>query len=1343
MLSASYPPLARSLFPRSYWLLLLFLCLPVLATTAPDDIHFDLINEEDGLSQNSIFSLTQDNHGFIWIGTEDGLNRYDGKTVKSCTQARVDSLNLSLGTIYSILCDHQGRLWIGLYGGGLIFWDWASGTFHRPQDSDDEYWNRQTFTTLAMAEDAAGQLWISIMEGNGLYRYQPETGQVDWFGLEDGGQANAPIRLALQLVTDSRGTVWGVTYEGLQHIDPDGNCEYYPVPPGFGWDAELMASPCLTLEEHDGSTSILLGGDGGVLLRFDPQTRTYSRVGPKTNLTESDIISLHVDLDRYIWVGTENDGLYILDPKTELVTHLGGMPMAPGDLTGRMISTIFQSRRGLMWIGTSGSGLNKEMGRKAFQVLLPGQQPGVRLSDGMITSLSETDDGKLLIGTWSGGLNVYDPQTGKIQILRHHPERSTSLAQDEIMATLVDSRGWLWVATESEGISLSKNGLDGFIHLRADEENPEALPENSAMCLTEDLEGKIWIGTYMSGVARIDPASLKVTRYLPGEKVPIPDMRYPVLAIHTDHEGQIWVGTEHYGLGVYDAAADSFLFYRHDPDDPNSLSHNDVMGIYQDSKNRYWIGTYGGGLNRFDPETEQFVTYTLADGLPNNVVYDFLEDDAGDLWFGTNNGLCRFNPETEEIKTYNRSDGLPSNEFNAPVLITRDRTLVFGTLNGVVRFRAAEIRDNLNRPEIHFTDLWVNGHAYDIDPPDADKPRLQQALIKRPDLHLYPEDLLIQISFVAMDYSNPGENRYRYLLEGYQDEWIDLDTRNEVVLTSLPAGDYRLHVTGCNDDGQWSKSPAVLPITVHPPFYRTYLFSALIIILAIALIALAYRMRTAVLRRRTVELERINQRLNDEIQARELAQKEVEQRDSQFSAVIEQSPSAIALIDHDGNIVQYNQVWRDLWAVDEHETLLFNLTFRKADIALDQRIIDLFQAALRGESGNLADLHFPQDARLTQLADRHYSVRMFPLLSGSGSVAFVVLSMDDISDQIRAEKSLRVSEHRYRMLFEGANDAIFLMTREQFTICNREAVIMFGCRDERDLVGHSPAEFSVETQYDGRDSATAAVAYIDAALAGKPQRFHWQHCRRDGTPFHAEVSLNRLEVEGEPLIQAMVRDVTERRRSERALAESLREKEVLLKEVHHRVKNNLQIISSLINLQTNLSADSEINSSLAEIRDRVYSMALVHEELYQSPSLSDVRLDRYLDRLLEALNRSLNLKPDRVVIQTKVTKVHLSLELAIPFGLIINELVSNALKYAYPGPEDRGEIRIIIPPPHKERLSITVEDDGVGLPESFEIDSVDTLGLNLVRTIIRDQLQGDMEAGGPPGTRFKIRIPLS
>ena len=359
------------------------------------------------------------------------------------------------------------------------------------------------------------------------------------------------------------------------------------------------------------------------------------------------------------------------------------------------------------------------------------------------------------------------------------------------------------------------------------------------------------------------------------------------------------------------------------------------------------------------------------------------------------------------------------------------------------------------------------------------------------------------------------------------------------------------------------------------------------------------------------------------------------------------------------------------------------------------------------------------------------SLRVFE----TGGEKYLQAVIRDITERKRAEEALEKSNQKYRTLFETANDPIFLLDGDRFIDCNQKTLAVFGGR-KSEILGKTPFDFSPPEQPDGRSSKDKATEKIKAALAGESQVFEWKHRKLDGTELDTEVNLNRTELDGRMMVLAIVRDITEWKKTESRLKAAIGEKELLLREIHHRVKNNMQVISSLLSLQSKRFRDKGVLEAFKESQTRIRTMALIHEKLYQTKDLSRIDISDYVTNLVSYLFRAYRVDPGRIGLETDLARKSLDINTSIPCALIINELVSNALKHAFPGGR-KGLIFIRLHEDGDGILHLEVRDDGVGFPEAIDIHRTESLGIQIVMMLV-EQLEGRIELERARGTVFRI-----
>ena len=778
-----------------------------------NELPFTRLSVEDGLSQSAVFTITQDRQGFLWFGTQDGLNRYDGYRFIVFEHEAQQPGTLSANWISTLEADQDGSLWAGTYGSGLNHFDPTTGTFtlfrHEP-DTPNSLSN-DFVSDLLQGRD--GSLWIGTY--GGLNRLDPTTGQFTHYRYDPGDPNSLSNNRALVLAEDDEGFLWVGTDEGgLNRLDPaTGQFTHYRYNPR---DPNSLSGN-VVLSLYVDRTGVLWAGtaeNGLNKLVLNSDTFTHFRHDPDApnSLSNNRVLSITEDAEGVHWVGTEGGGLNQLDADTGRFTRFMHDPADPHSLSNNVVTSIFTDRQGTRWVGTSGGGLNK-MNRFTHYRNRAGAP--YSLNNNHVLALYEDARGVIWVGTDGGGLNRFDPGTKRFTAYRHAPRNAASLSHDRVLHLSEEEAGILWVAT-GDGLSRFDTKTEAFTTYRHNPDNPRSLSNNRAITAYHDRDGTLWVGTWGGGLNRFDPDTETFTTYRHNPDNPRSLSNNRVITAYEDRTGTLWVGTFGGGLNRLEADTGGFTRFLHDPNAPASLSNDIVAALYEDRQGRLWIGT-GEGLNRFDPKTETFTIYTKRDGLPNNTVYGILEDERGRLWLSTNAGLSSFVPDTGTFVNYDVADGLQSNEFSQGAYTkSPSGHLLFGGINGFNRFHPDDVRDRAPPPVVLT--------AFSLG--DAGDEQLVPAGLEA--FTLMPGENSFAFEFAALDYTNPSRNRYAYRLEGFDPDWHYADAgRRYAAYPNLPGGAYTFRVKAAGSNGVWTEAGVAVAITVVPPFWATWWFRLL------------------------------------------------------------------------------------------------------------------------------------------------------------------------------------------------------------------------------------------------------------------------------------------------------------------------------------------------------------------------------------------------------------------------------------------------------------------------------------------------------------------------------------
>jgi ligand-binding sensor domain-containing protein/signal transduction histidine kinase len=830
-------------------LLLLLLAGGVPARAQPEAPGFERLHSADGLSHNSVYAIMQDRAGFLWFGTVDGLNRYDGYTFTVFRHDHADTTSLSNNLVRALYEDRAGRLWVGTEQ-GVDRLDGRTGRFRRYAVPAARAGPRGV---LALAEDAAGVLWAAGPAG--LLRYDASA---DRFVPAAGWP---PHEGAFDLRLDPRGRLW------VLGAAPDRATGHLHRLDDAGRPAERLA----------------VGAAWGHIDRFDfdrqgrpwlnergPGVRDGGHLRPGHPERPASAFVVEREADGTLWVGTGDGGGLCRVDGEELACGL----LDPDNRTWlhNYVRSVYRDRAGALWVGTYGGVYRHDPHRKPFALLRHDPNDAGSLSANAVSAVARTRDGTLWVATFGGGLNRRDPfdtlragssagsrQAGRFHHYRHQPGDAQSLPDDVVWHLLADGRGRLWAAT-ARGLARYDPAADAFRRypLRV----PGSAADATTTFLAEDPAGGLWVGTF-EGLFHLDPTG-EHTRHYPatGDHTGLGSPAVTALLVE-DHR-TLWVAGAQGHLSRLDVPTGRFTHYVPRDDRGAPMESETAYDLHRTADGALWLAT-GAGLHRFDPATGAFRHYGVREGLPGAVVYSIAEGARGALWLGTNRGLTRFDPPagatlagsgpapaTGAFRPYDLADGTGTMEFNRHATFRdADGTLYFGGVDGLTVFHPDAIRDNPYVPPVVFTRVETarrEGIAA-RDPAGLDA------------LTLTHRDDAVTFEFAALNFTDPHKNRYAYRLEGFDPGWVDAGTQRAARYTNLPPGRYTFRVRGSNNDGVWNLEGAALAVTVRPPFWQTSPFRLLVAAVALGLLYAAYRVRV----RRLLEVERLRLRIASDL----------------------------------------------------------------------------------------------------------------------------------------------------------------------------------------------------------------------------------------------------------------------------------------------------------------------------------------------------------------------------------------------------------------------------------------------------------------------------------------------
>jgi diguanylate cyclase (GGDEF)-like protein len=816
------------------------------------------LSVEDGLSHNVVYAVHQDNRGFIWLGTEGGLDRFDGYEFKPFSYAK-SQVGLPSHDIACIFQDSTDNLWIGHWGGGLVHITLCSGQAVNYRKSSAGPLILCDDRVQCVFEDSSGHIWIGTYQG--LTRWDPDEKTVRHY-LNSSTDARSLSHDRIWAITqDKRGGVWIATENGLNLL-PSGGSDFIRFFHDPANETSLPHNRVRALYQ-DSRGDLWVGSQGG-LARHNQKNQSFeifvANPDDPNSLSDNTINVIREDHAGFLWIGTQRGGLNRFDPRTGRCRRLPILAADRFDESHLDIRSLLEDRSQILWVASRGEGVYLlDLKPRKFDHLssMPGEAE--RLAHNVVLSVYEDRSGTLWVGSDFGLTRITNPD-GDATYFTNEPNKPGSLANNSVEAIFEDSQGALWIGT-SGGLDRFSPQTSSFDHYQHNPADPVSLSSDKIQCIIEDTAGHLWIGT-RDGLNRMDRATGSCIhyRYSPDDPGSLSDNFIRVL--YLDRKGNLWVGTDVAGVNRYDAGTDSFVRYLQDPTDTNSLSSNRITTLCNDHSGNIWIGTVFG-LNRLNPETGQITRYFREDGLPSSTIYGILVDDRNTLWISSNRGLFSFASETGVIRTYSISDGLQGTIFKRGVChCGMNGRMYFGGLEGLNVFDPFNVKDNPLVPTIVLTAFGVTNQNFD--------PTIPICEMRQLDLSYEQNDFFFE--FAALDYTSPEHNQYAYKLEGFDEDWIHSGSRRYASYTNVDHGTYVFRVKATNSDSVWNQEGISLNINIAAPFWKTWWFRALLTILGFAVVYLAYQTRMRGLRRReqelrnlvderTSQLEQANQRL--------------------------------------------------------------------------------------------------------------------------------------------------------------------------------------------------------------------------------------------------------------------------------------------------------------------------------------------------------------------------------------------------------------------------------------------------------------------------------------------------
>lgn len=800
-----------------------------------NELRFANLSQKDGLPHNHVECIIKDSDGFVWFGTRNGLSKFNGYEIKTYYAGGENSL--SGNRILSINEDHKGRIWIGTYNNGLNVFDKQTETFtnYGPEIgigsrvekinvlADSTVWictdwglvryfhEADSFHIYRADEEdpfsiSSNVVFDVLLTKRGEYYVATDSYFIQELNIETGKfttinynrDKEYSVDYRKRMVEDWNGVIWiSAHLHGLSWYDPvTGESDFY----GFGKNSlsnEILTGSVVL----DSENNLWIGSDGGGVNVFNTETRTFSyllkeeRTG---SISDNSIYTIYIDDRDVIWLGTFDEGVDYYDPEHFKFSDRLFKPNDIAFFDGMSVISVYQDKKNNIWVGTDGDGMYKINTKGDIKAFHHDPLNPNSLSTNVVTSIGEDNYGNILIGTYTGGFMVYNQEKDRFKKYQQTPNESNKLGSSSVWDILQDSQGRIWLA-------LLAGGYDQFIQ-------EEELFYNH--------------GPYASPN---DPL-----------RIDFPN----VMTVYEDSQGDIWFGTEGRGVFILDNQLDKMI--RLPADTIHTVTTQGLIkSIFEDQWGNIWIGTEGDGLYIYNRKENTYIHYNHIDALPGNIVLGFSEDVIGNIWIATSKGLSVYSPETGTFRNYYESDGLSSSSFNQGAMIRiSDGRIIAGTSHGLDVFRPDRIKPNLKIPPIVLLKLSILNQEIKTGMEFNDRVVLEKGINYTDEITLTHKDKAFSIDFAALNYTLPEKVLYKYMLEGFDKDWIQIGAKNRSVsYTNLPAGEYTLKILASNNDAVWGDNQRELRIKVLPPFYLTLWFKSLVALLFILLVYSAYRYR--------------------------------------------------------------------------------------------------------------------------------------------------------------------------------------------------------------------------------------------------------------------------------------------------------------------------------------------------------------------------------------------------------------------------------------------------------------------------------------------------------------------
>lgn len=797
------------------------------------DLQFIHYSIDRDLSSSEVTAIVQDKQGFIWVGTEDGLNRFDSYNFKVYKKKINDSSSLAHNYVNTLFVDSYDNLWAGTQHGISIYnkdLDAFSNCF-----PDRSKFSNQANDISSFAEDKDHKLYIGLKDGQlFVFNRQDNTfklikklkSEIKYLFI-DSDNLLWVLSDSIKIFNNRMELVKTINNKNVTHI-----------------------FTCM-LEDKD---KFWICSQGSGTFWYDKKTKSLIKTLIEKDVYENYINSIYKDRDDNIWIGSANS-LKLYNRNTNSFYYYKSEAKNKASMSTSGVISFLQDSEGNYWVLTSKGGVNLSFVRKKFINLNTEPQNNIVLTKSIISSILLDSDNNLLAGSYSAGLDYINLTKETVTHFEPNKSNSYSIGEGSVLMLYEDSRKIIWVGSYWGGLQNFNKSSETFYLYKNDPNYESNITSADYRDMTEDKNQNLWFVTSGKGLVMFNPKTKEFINYrqdLSNSKTGlVNNWLYSILC---DYNGKIWIGSS-FGLGTLDTEHKVFFNYYNNPEDSTSLSNNYINCIFEDSKKKLWIGT-NEGLNLFDPVTKSFRAFYQHDGLPNNVIKGILEDNDGNLWISTNMGISKLDVKTMKFRNYDTFDGLASNEFNSGACAKgKNGQLFFGSNNGILMFFPDSIHNNNILPPVYITGFKIFNKL--ILANQGSSPLLKDITQTKEVTLKHDQSMVFSFEFVSVSYIQSEKKRYAYMMEGFDKNWVYCGNKREATYTNLDPGEYIFRVIASNNDGLWNKEGTSIKVIILPPWWESAWFRIFLLMCVISMLIGIYLYNIDNLKKQKIQLQKM------------------------------------------------------------------------------------------------------------------------------------------------------------------------------------------------------------------------------------------------------------------------------------------------------------------------------------------------------------------------------------------------------------------------------------------------------------------------------------------------------